>query len=259
MPAKRRRDPSGTPDDRPMNEEEWEAIFRESDLRSARFGEILETVRDDPDRERIVAREMGWTWITEALDEQEAAKAAGEIEDGEAADENEPPALDPSAAEAEADADDDDWEDDDDPDDIPFDPAARRAERNAIPAYKLATEVGMKVHDALAPYMSREPARDDDLEDIDERLGKAGIGCHIAAAKIAGGHAMGYEDDVLCGNIANCKRGLAGAIEAEEALLSLKADGTLPADLVDRLLPDVRAVIDAVNARIETLRARVWW
>ena len=262
------------PDDRPWDEEKWEAFMRESDLRAARFGELLETLMDEPDRHRIIAKEMGWDWLTEALDERDAAKARGEIVDDDDDDDLgvSLKALDAApAAEDAKDSDgegalDDDWDDDDDfdfdddPDEEGEDPAVagarrRRSLRDEVPAYKLAFEVGMKVHEALKPY-STESAKG---EDFDERLGKAGIGCHIAAAKLAGGHAMGYDEDVLCGHIVNCKRGLAGAQEAEEALLELKEDGALPAELVDSLLPDVRAVIEAMKARIEELRARVWW
>src|SRR5687768_16737126 len=77
MAKRRQHDDDDADDDRPWDEERWEAFMRESDLRAARFGEILETVRDEPDRDRIVAKEMGWKWIEEALDEQEAAGAAG--------------------------------------------------------------------------------------------------------------------------------------------------------------------------------------
>jgi hypothetical protein len=263
------------PDDRPWDEEKWEAYMRQSDLRAARFGELLETVMDEPDRHRIIAREMGWDWLTEALDERDAARARGETVDDEGDDElgvsleapDPAPAAEgakDSGAQGEMDIDwdddDDDFDFDDGPDEEPEDPAVagarrRRRLRDEVPAYKLAFEVGMKVHQALKPY-STESARG---EEFDERLGKAAIGCHIAAAKLAGGHAMGYDEDVLCGHIVNCKRGLAGAQEAEEALLELKEDRALPAELVDSLLPDVRAVIEAMKARIEELRARVWW
>ena len=232
----------------PWDEARWEEFMRESDLRSARFGEIFETVKDDPNRDRIIAKEMGWDWLEEALDERDAAIAAGEIVDDE---EFEPPAEaegpeesdGPSAA----------GDDDDDKKNDPF--GDRECDR--IPAYRLAFDNALKIHDALKPYMAKEVNEKD--EDYDRRLGQAYIGCNIAAAKIAGGHAMGYEPDVLCGNIVNCKRGLAGAVEAEQAFLELKEEGLLPAELVDRLLPDVRAVVDAVKARIEELREKVWW
>ena len=259
--AKRKKPENEYDDDRPWDEERWEAFMRESDLRAARFGEILETVRDDPDRDRIVAKEMGWKWIEEALDEQEVAGAAGagggeddDWDEGDNADVN-----DEADAEDEADAGSES--------DAAAGPRRRRRSirdplddedgTGEIVAYRLAFDVGMKVDEALEPYMKAEAGTRD--EENERRLGEAYIGVHIAAAKIAGGHAMGYEDDVLCGNIANCKRGLAGAESAEKALLELKAAGCLPAEVVDALLPDVRAVIEAVKARIEELRKRVWW
>ena len=259
------------PDDRPWSEEKWEAFMRESDLRSARFGEIFETVIDDPNRDRIIAREMGWDWLTEALDEKEAADAAGGTDAADESDEEDAEEEDKewreevARAQQEAqeeardgasdDFDDDEelYEDEDDDDGPPT--RDFRGERKSIPAYRIAFDTGMKIHHALNPYLRGKPAE----SDYDELLGKASIGCHIAAAKIAGGHAMGYDDDVLCGNIANCKRGLAGAEEAEQAFIELKEAGVLPAEVVDALLPDVRAVIAAVKERIEDLRKRVWW
>ena len=251
--AERKQPEDDADDDRPWDEARWEAFMRESDLRAARFGETLETVRDEPDRDRIVAKEMGWKWIEEALDEQEAAGAAageavGDVADDWDEDDNadvddEADIEDEADAGSEVDA------------DAAAAPRRRRSIRDPlddedgtgeIVAYRLAFDVGMKVDEALAPYMQGEPGTRD--EEYERRLGEAYIGVHIAAAKIAGGHAMGYEDEVLCGNIANCKRGLAGAQSAEQALLELKAAGSLPAEVVDALLPDVRAVIEAVKA-----------
>ena len=48
------------PDDLPWTEEHWERFMQRSDARSARFGDLLETLRNHPDRDEIVAREMGW-------------------------------------------------------------------------------------------------------------------------------------------------------------------------------------------------------
>jgi hypothetical protein len=57
------------------SEEEWdefrcEELLRESDARGAKYRELLEKYLDHPDRDRIIAHEMGWTWLEEALDEQ---------------------------------------------------------------------------------------------------------------------------------------------------------------------------------------------
>jgi hypothetical protein len=243
-------------DDRPWSEEKWEAFMKEGDLRAARFGEILETVIDDPDRDRIVARHMGWTHIEEMLDEKERVEAEGggaADETGEDDDRDDDTDANFDAAESDAEGSSED----------PFGDDEEARDERAIPAYKLANEVGMRVHEALQPFMQarapKDPDEEWDRDEIDERMGEAYIGCMIAAAKVIGGHAMGYEDDVLCGNIANCKRGLAGADQCEQALLWLRENGALPAELVDRLLPDVRAVQQAVRARIEELRQRVWW
>ena len=55
-------------EDRPMNEYEWEMFLRESDQRTDKLAEVEEKYRDHPDAERLIAREMGWDWLEEALD-----------------------------------------------------------------------------------------------------------------------------------------------------------------------------------------------
>jgi hypothetical protein len=92
-----------------------------------------------------------------------------------------------------------------------------------------------------------------------ELLGEAVIGAHIAAAKIAGGHAMGYDDDVLCGNIVNCRRGLAGIQQSEAALAALRDRDVIPADLADSLVQQIQPARQLLEERIAELRSRVWW
>src|SRR5580692_2216756 len=62
----------------PKNEFEWELFLRASDRRSTKLGELLEKYQDHPERDRLVARGMGWKEIEEMMD----AQAAG-IEDEE--------------------------------------------------------------------------------------------------------------------------------------------------------------------------------
>jgi hypothetical protein len=57
--------------DRRMDEFGWEQFMRESDRRTDKFTKLLDKYMDHPDRERIVAREMGWTWLEEAMDAEE--------------------------------------------------------------------------------------------------------------------------------------------------------------------------------------------
>jgi hypothetical protein len=56
-------------------EEEWdefrcEELLRESDARGDKYRRLLEKYLDHPDRDQIIAHEMGWTWVEEALDQK---------------------------------------------------------------------------------------------------------------------------------------------------------------------------------------------
>jgi hypothetical protein len=52
----------------PTDEFEWELFLRASDRRATKLGELMEKYHDHPDRDRVIAREMGWTHIEEMLD-----------------------------------------------------------------------------------------------------------------------------------------------------------------------------------------------
>jgi len=55
-------------DGTPKDEFEWELFLRASDRRTTKLGELMEKYHDHPDRDRVIAREMGWTAIEEMLD-----------------------------------------------------------------------------------------------------------------------------------------------------------------------------------------------
>src|SRR5258708_26807881 len=55
-------------DGAPQDEFEWELFLRASDRRTTKLGELMEKYHDHPNRDRLIAREMGWTWIEERLD-----------------------------------------------------------------------------------------------------------------------------------------------------------------------------------------------
>lgn len=61
--------PVRVPDDRPMDEFEWERFMREADACGERYGELLEKYMDHPERDRIIAREMGWDQVEKALED----------------------------------------------------------------------------------------------------------------------------------------------------------------------------------------------
>jgi hypothetical protein len=67
-----------TPEDRAMDEFEWEKTLRESDARTEKFGELLEKYADHPDRDAIIDREMGWT--TSQQGAGDGGEGAGEFD-----------------------------------------------------------------------------------------------------------------------------------------------------------------------------------
>jgi hypothetical protein len=221
-------------DDRPMTEEQWEKMMRESDLKAARFGELLETLREHPERDQIVAREMGWNELADALAQSQY-------------DDDYPDATRASDEPAQA----------DEPDiDMSTYHEDRDHELQQIHAYVVCEQTAHAVSDALAPFQSPDVRLD---ETLGELIGHAFIGIHIACAKISGGHAMGYDDDVLGGNIVNNKRALEGARQSIDAFEQLALRKVLPAERVRKLLEMLNESAAAIDARIAELRSRVWW
>jgi len=213
--------------DRPWTEDEWEQLFRRSDVRSARYGELLETLRDHPDRDEIIAREMGWTrGLSDESSETPDLDAPVDIDAMD---------LDPELEET-----------------------TRRDEEmlDAIPAYSHGQDWGLRVHRALQPYFELDPTVE--LEP-DDPLVVAFSDSLVVSAKIAGGHGIGYDEDSLCGNIVCCKRAWEAAERAVHALEELVESGQVPAAVIRPLLDDGRQVRALVQQHIAELRSRVWW
>jgi hypothetical protein len=245
-------------DEKPMNEEQWERFMQESEAKSARFGDLLETLHDHPDRDAIIAREMGWDREDEddqsPFDDEDLAFAGDSDDESAEADFTNDESAD--ADDAESGAGDLEFDDDGDDDgDDPFDPEGRS--KDHIPAYKLAFDVGLEVHQALKPFM--EKLDESDLSDRAERLQSAYINSLIPAAKIAGGHGMGEEDDAICGQIVCLKKALAASETAQDDLKWLAANDGLPAELVSVHEPKLAEVSQAIRNRIAELRKKVWW
>ena len=51
----------------PKDEFEWELFLRASDRRAMKLGELMEKYKDSPDRDRLIAKAMGWKEIEEML------------------------------------------------------------------------------------------------------------------------------------------------------------------------------------------------
>ncbi len=62
------------PPDKEWDEFDYEKLMRECDARTDKYGELLDKYLDHPDRDRIIAREMGWTRLEEAPEAEEEAE-----------------------------------------------------------------------------------------------------------------------------------------------------------------------------------------
>ena len=228
--GKRRADEDGE-EEKPWNEAQWEAHMKESDVRAARFGELFETLMDDPDRDEKVAEEMGWNREDEEETEEERARreefesivveAAREVEE--------------AAARGET------FEDDED-------------DVDSIEAYAKSMAAAEAIFEVVKPWLNAPEG-----EEIDEEFGEAMIQSQIACAKIAGGHGMGYEENVLCGNIVYNKIALDANKRSRESLAILRERKLLPEEQVGKLLGMLEEAREAIERRIAEMRAKVWW
>lgn len=71
-------------EDKDWDEFDYEKFMRESDARTDKYAELLDKYMNHPDRDRLIAKEMGWEWMEEALDEEERGSAASREESSEA-------------------------------------------------------------------------------------------------------------------------------------------------------------------------------
>jgi len=54
--------------ERMWDEYDWERFLQEQDQKTEKYMQLLETYLDDPRRDEIIAREMGWTQLLDAKD-----------------------------------------------------------------------------------------------------------------------------------------------------------------------------------------------
>ena len=61
--------------ERAWDEHDWERFLRQQDNKTEKYMELLEKYLDHPDRDQIIAREMGWTQLLEGKDWSEEVDA----------------------------------------------------------------------------------------------------------------------------------------------------------------------------------------
>src|SRR5207237_9243019 len=72
--------------ERMWDEYDWERFLQEQDQKTEKYMQLVETYLDDPKRDEIIGREMGWTQLLEAKDwsaEVDALLGEGVEEDGD--------------------------------------------------------------------------------------------------------------------------------------------------------------------------------
>lgn len=214
------------------DEHQWERFLQRADARAAKFQELLETLLDHPDRDRIISREMGWERESLACAEEGECPSCERRMDCEAYEMMMLTDHGPSL------------EDDPDAKDLAdcFD------ELQDVPAYTLSQSFAEEV---CAFLRSHAAARIDD-EDV-----RAALLCAMTTpAQIAGGHGIGYDGDAINGNIANCKRALRNLTACADALRELDLRGLAAAKEVARLRARADEVALAIHQWIETLRRK---
>src|SRR5213596_3785353 len=54
--------------ERAWDEYDWERFLQQQDHKTEKYMELLEKYLDDPQRDQIIAQEMGWTQLLDAKD-----------------------------------------------------------------------------------------------------------------------------------------------------------------------------------------------
>ncbi|MGB8166326.1 MAG: hypothetical protein WCF18_02475, partial [Chthoniobacteraceae bacterium] len=92
--------------DKIWDEYDWERFLQQQDRKTEKYMELLERYIDDPNRDQIIAREMGWYHLLDKDGEKWAETVDSLFEeengDADAEDEEEPTEPEPVSTEAES-------------------------------------------------------------------------------------------------------------------------------------------------------------
>ncbi len=165
-----------------MDEFEWEKQLQESDAMTKRYMELIETYLDHPEREQIIAHEMGWDGLDGVFDDDDEM-----VFDGAPFDDD----------------------DDDDDDYIPLEPLAHTQGRDWIrsrdgkirhPLSDRAAALAMRMWSVCKEHGLTDRDSDGDA-DVQSMLFNA----QTIAAKLAGAlDSLAYDDDPDCGFVVAC-------------------------------------------------------
>jgi hypothetical protein len=243
------------PENKEWDEFDYEKFMRECDARTDKYGELLDKYMDHPDRDRIIAREMGWTWLEEALDAKKENEEASSVA----------PAT-PAAGDLKPSADDSSEGDDADkgfdfPDDIPElepNPATEGVDwvrgKDGYICHPLCLRT---LEGSLALWHKLEELGLDKTEDDDlcSLLGEY----QTTSAKLAGAlDGLAYDRDLSDGPfiVACLKRALSHLQKAQGALEKVAPKNLLPADMIPPLRAELFAVREEILRLMEEFRSK---
>ena len=212
------------------DEEDWERFLQKADVRNAKYMELFETLHNHPDRDNLIAKEMGWDHKYEDCDVKN--KSCNDCEENNECHIYEINQIFDNSIECE-----------------------KTIERDVedvkkIIAYQKSYEFCIR----LGKYFENCKGIDTDENVIDAISASS-----IVPAKIAGGHGMGYEKDSLCGNIANCKRSLKNVRKCIYSLEIVMTNASFPENEMNILISEAIKVEHEVVKWIDELRSKIWW
>jgi hypothetical protein len=211
------------------DEYQWERFLQEQEHRTDQYIRLVEMYRDHPNRDEIIAREMGWGH----LDAEEERAWAEEVD-----------ALFSDIFHDQVDSDEAEGEGEEWGESGEFDFVEH-------PLYKCAVAVGMEVDDTIAKQL-RGKAEPPGATDLSSAV-------TVVAAKLAGA-LNDDEDDAneLGMSIAYLKRALKAVHSALDAVLHLLETGFFSRKAADRLTVRLFDVRDAIIVTMGEYRHEFW-
>lgn len=213
------------------DEHRWEEFFREADRRTelyVRLREAYVRAHPPPPDDAPAAEHEAWR---RALEEHLAAQMGWSLDEHPLAPEEDDP--DDAAGEA--------WKRG------LVDHFPERQDVTELPLWQAADAFGQ----AVLAWSDTVPARYKDLALVETCANALQV-----AAKLAAAHAMGYEPEVLGGNIAQAKRALAAANRALAALQALREAPFVGPRDYRRLYEQGFELRNAIGLHVQALRER---
>lgn len=234
------------PEGKPWDEFDYEKFMQECDARTDKYAELLDKYIDDPNRDRIIAREMGWTKLEEALDARDKERSDRSAEKSDSPDSEE------------LEADEETFEGPDEVPDLEPDPATEGVDwvrkKDGFIGHPLALRA---LDGSVALWHKLEKLGLDKTanEDLATLLGEY----QTTSAKLAGAlDGLAYGRDLTEGPfiVACLKRALNHLHAAQAALEKVSRQKSLPAPTTRKLRAEFFALREEILRLMEEFRSK---